>query len=198
MTTRRGHRATRLDPEVRRELILDAAERVLTARMPAEVTFEEIADAAEVSRGLVYNYFKDRTGLLVALAERTLERLDREVDGALDPGTDLAEQVVALGRAYARHARTNADTWKMLSRSGLLDHPSVLGARADRVARIAARWGDTPEAHLAAWSVTGLYELTGFNPLPAQASGEDLARFLCDLLAPGLEARGVRPVAPTG
>ena len=86
---------------------------------------------------------------------------DREVDGALDPGTDLAEQVVALGRAYARHARTNADTWKMLSRSGLLDHPSVLGARADRVERIAIRWGDTPEAHLAAWSVTGAEKAIG-------------------------------------
>lgn len=193
MTTRKGHRPTRLDPEVRRQLILDAAERVLTSRNPAEVTFEEIADAADVSRGLVYNYFKDRTGLLVALAERTLERLDRQVDSALDPDTDLAEQVVALGRAYARHARTNADTWKMLSRSGLLDHPSVIGARMERVSRIAARWGDTSDAHLAAWSVTGLYELTGFNPLPSALSGEDLSRFLCDLLAPALEARGVVP-----
>lgn len=192
----RSHRPTRLDPEVRRELILDAAERVLTARLPAEVTFEEIADAAEVSRGLVYNYFKDRTGLLVALAERTLARLDAEVDAAVDTGTDLAEQVAALGRAYARHARTNADTWRLLSRSGLLDHPSVVSTRMDRVARIAARWGDTADAHLAAWSITALYELTGFNPLPSQSTVEDLVRFLCDLLAPGLEARGVRPTAP--
>ncbi len=189
----RTHRTTRLDPEVRRELILDAAERVLSDRLPAEVTFEEIADAAEVSRGLVYNYFKDRTGLLVALAERTLERLDREVEGALDPGTDLAGQVVALGLAYARHARTNADTWRLLSRSGLLDHPAVVGARTERVKRIAVRWGDTADAHLAAWSVTALYELTGFNPLPPQTDEDDLARFLCDLLTPGLEARGVGP-----
>ncbi len=84
----RAHR-TRLDPEVRRELILDAAERVLVDRNPSEVTFEEIADAAEVSRGLVYNYFRDRTALLVALAERALERLDRELLSALDPGADL-------------------------------------------------------------------------------------------------------------
>ena len=74
MASRASH--TRLDPEVRRELILDAAERVMAGRLPAEVTFEEVADAAEVSRALVYNYFRDRTGLLVALAERTLDRLD--------------------------------------------------------------------------------------------------------------------------
>ena len=189
----RGQRPTRLDPEVRRELILDAAERVLTARLPAEVTFEEIADAAEVSRGLVYNYFKDRTGLLVALAARALARLDAEVDSALDPGAGLAEQVAALGRAYDRHARAHADTWRLLSRSGLLDHPSVIAARMDRVARIARRWGDTDDAQLAAWSITALYELAGFNPLPAPSTAEDLVRFLCELFTPGLEARGVVP-----
>lgn len=186
---------TRLDPEVRRELILDAAERVLAGRVPAEVTFEEIAEAAEVSRGLVHNYFKDRTGLLVALAERALDRLDREVVGSLEPGSSLAEHVDSLGRAYARHARTNADTWKTLSRSGLLDHPSVLGARADRVARIAVLWGGTRDAHLAAWSVTALYEMTGFIPLPPDVEGRDLAQFLSDLLGPGLAQRGVGPVA---
>lgn len=186
---------TRLDPEVRRELILDAAERVMVDRVPAEVTFEEIADAAQVSRGLVYNYFKDRSGLLVALAERTLDRLDREVLGALDPGIDLPAQVAALGRAYGRHAKLNGDTWRLLSRSGLLDHPSVQGARAARVGRIAETWGDTPDAHLAAWSITALYEMTALNPLPPPVRPEDLIRLLCELLVPGLSARGVGPVA---
>ena len=94
----RGHR-TRLDPEVRRQLILDAAERVLVDRIPTEVTFEEIADAAEVSRGLVYNYFRDRTALLVALAERALERLDRELVAAVDPDPRVDGKGLALLRA---------------------------------------------------------------------------------------------------
>jgi AcrR family transcriptional regulator len=186
---------TRLDPEVRRELILDAAERVLVARLPAEVTFEEIADAAEVSRGLVYNYFKDRTGLLVALAARTLERLDREILAALDPGTDLAAQLEALGLAYARYGRLNADTWRMIARSGLLDHPSVLAARAQRVGRLAALWGGTADARLAAWSVTALYEVAVLDPLPDGSGGEDLVGFVRDLLGPGLADRQVGPRA---
>lgn len=188
----RAHR-TRLDPEVRRELILDAAERVLVDRIPTEVTFEEIADAAEVSRGLVYNYFRDRTALLVALAERALARLDRELLAAVDPGSDLPVQIAALGRAYGRHARANGGTWRLLSRAGLLDHPSVQSARAGRVARIAAEWGDTPDARLAAWSITALYELTGVDDLPGEADREDLTRFLRDVVSPALAARGVGP-----
>lgn len=184
---------TRLDPEVRRELILDAAERVLTDRLPAEVTFEEIAEAAEVSRGLVYNYFKDRTGLLVALAVRTLNRLDREVLGALDPGTDLTAQISALGRAYRRYSRLDADTWRLLARSGLLDHPSVLAARAARVERVAALWGGTDDARLAAWSVTALYEAAVLDPLPEGSDTDALVRFVRDLVAPALVERGVGP-----
>ena len=61
-----GPTATRLDPEVRRELILDAAEEVFEPAA-AEVTFEAVADAAGVSRALVYNYFGDRSGLLAAV-----------------------------------------------------------------------------------------------------------------------------------
>lgn len=186
---------TRLDPEVRRELILDAAERVMTDRLPAEVTFEEIAGAADVSRALVYNYFSDRTGLLVALAERTLDRLDREVRGAVDAEADLAAQVEALGHAYTRHGRAHASTWTLLARSGLLDHPTVQGARAARVAHIARLWGDTDDARLAAWTVTALYEVSGFNALPDGVAAGDLTRFLRDLLGPGLTARGVGPVA---
>lgn len=184
---------SRLDPEVRRELILDGAERVMAGRLPAEVTFEEIAEAADVSRALVYNYFNDKTGLLVALAERALARLDAEVRGSLDPGTDLVAQVEALGRAYLRHARDNGPTWTLLARSGLLDHPSVQGARTDRVKYISRLWGDTPDARLAAWTVTALYEVSGFNALPESVRDADLARFLRDRLAPGLVAAGVGP-----
>ncbi len=54
---------TRLDPAVRRTQIIESAARLFERRDPVEVPFEEIADAAGVSRALVYNYFGDRGGL---------------------------------------------------------------------------------------------------------------------------------------
>src|SRR5947207_6769910 len=73
---------TRLGREARREQIVDAAAAVFQRRDPAEVTFEEIADAAGVSRALVYNYFGDRNGVLEAVYRRNL-RLLRERIGAV-------------------------------------------------------------------------------------------------------------------
>ena len=54
---------TRLTRATRREQIIDAAVDVFKGRDPNDVTFEEVADAAGVSRALVYNYFGDRRGL---------------------------------------------------------------------------------------------------------------------------------------
>jgi hypothetical protein len=45
-----------LDPELRRSQIVEAAVRVFSETDPVEVTFEEIAEAAGVSRALVYNW----------------------------------------------------------------------------------------------------------------------------------------------
>ena len=46
---------TRLARTQRRDQIVDATAEVLRERDPAVVTFEEIADAAGVSRALLYN-----------------------------------------------------------------------------------------------------------------------------------------------
>lgn len=186
---RRGEQRTRLDPEVRRELILDAAERVLADRVPSSVTFEEIADAAGVSRALVYNYFKDRTGLLVELSMRTIDRLDQELLAALDPASEIRTQVVALGRVYASHARTDAGTWRMLARSGTLDHPSVLARRRVRVERLAAVWGGDDDARAAAAMVTALLEVAVLDPIDEELGPDQMVRFVADVVGPGLARR---------
>lgn len=48
------------------EAILDAAERILGHRHPAEVAVDEIAAEAGVAKGTVYNYFADKVSLVEA------------------------------------------------------------------------------------------------------------------------------------
>src|SRR3954454_8514930 len=72
---------SRLDPAQRRDQILDAANALLAARAYDEVSIEDIASAAGVTRGLVHHYFGGRKDVYVAL----LERLGAGREGQLPP-----------------------------------------------------------------------------------------------------------------
>jgi AcrR family transcriptional regulator len=57
----------------RREQILDGAARVFADRGFARATTREIAQAADVSEGTIYNYFDSKKDLLLALMARVAE-----------------------------------------------------------------------------------------------------------------------------
>jgi len=61
---------SRLDPGQRRELILDAANPLFAGRAYDEVSIEDIATAAGVTRGLVHHYFGGRREVYIGLLER--------------------------------------------------------------------------------------------------------------------------------
>ena len=61
---------TRLDPGQRRDQILDAASTLFAARAYDEVSIEDIAGSAGVTRGLVHHYFGGRKQVYIALLER--------------------------------------------------------------------------------------------------------------------------------
>jgi len=180
---------TRLDPEVRREQIVAAAERVFNGRDPAEVTFEEIAEAAGVSRALVYNYFGDRGGIIAAVYLRSLRRLDEELDRAVEPTATDAERLHSVVRCYLRFARENASAWRLIGTTATMDHPEVLQARRDRFDQLARNWGDTAEARIAARAVVGFLESATLDWIETRDLDlERIADLLFTILWTGLSA----------
>ena len=107
---------TRLAREERRELLVDAAAQVFEGRDPGSVTFEEIADAAGVSRALVYNYFGDRQGLIEAVARRSSEQLSKRVTAALATTRGLREALPAAIRVSLEFALEDPDRVPLRSR----------------------------------------------------------------------------------
>ena len=61
---------SRLDPGQRREQILDAANALFAERTYDEVSVEDIASSAGVTRGLVHHYFGGRKQVYIALLQR--------------------------------------------------------------------------------------------------------------------------------
>ena len=100
MSAARPRPRTRLARAERREQIIDAAAAVLDGRDPREVTFEEIAEAAGVSRALLYNYFGDRHGLVEAMYLRAVGELDARLAAVRDGTTDTHELIERTVRVH--------------------------------------------------------------------------------------------------
>lgn len=65
----------RRTPEEARRVILDAAEKNMTASGPAGIRLQDVARAAGVSHPTILHHFGSREGLIQALNRRTLEDL---------------------------------------------------------------------------------------------------------------------------
>jgi AcrR family transcriptional regulator len=63
-------RAKRLEPEERRESILDVAQELFSQRGFEQVNVADVASAAGVARPLIHHYFGSKRGLYLAVAQR--------------------------------------------------------------------------------------------------------------------------------
>ena len=141
---------TRLAREERRELLVDAAAQVFDGRDPAGVTFEEIADAAGVSRALVYNYFGDRQGLVEAVARRASERLSELVTIALASTRGLRDALSAAIKVSLEFAHEDPAAYRYAIGSTAALVP---GLHDEQVGDMAQLFGDGEEAQLVAHGV---------------------------------------------
>src|SRR5215217_8504245 len=73
----------------RRGQILEAARRVFAERGFRRATTREVARAAGVSEGTIYNYFEDKDALLMAILERLNETERRAEDFEEGMATDF-------------------------------------------------------------------------------------------------------------
>lgn len=118
LTTPRARR--RLDPQVRRDLILDEAARIVAEEGVSAVSMERMAREAAISKGLVYNYFASRTALLSELLVREYRRFQADAR-SLARGVEDFETLVRLTtRAYLQHV---ADRGVLIQR--LMNEPAV-------------------------------------------------------------------------
>jgi AcrR family transcriptional regulator len=101
----------RADAARNRRAILVAAEDLLRRHEPGQVTVEQVAVAAGVSKATVFHRFASRTGLMRALMEERAEALRGAVTSGpppLGPGAPPAERLAAFLDAVIALASRNA------------------------------------------------------------------------------------------
>jgi AcrR family transcriptional regulator len=177
---------------VRRTQIVEAAAKVLDHRDPNEVTFEEIAEAAGVSRALVYNYFGDRGGLLAAVYVHTFDQLNDIMNESVAVDAAPVDRLREIVRRYLQFANDNAAAWRLLHVTSTMDHPAVRGARRRHMEQLGAVWGaDGPEARIVVYAIVGMLESATLEWLLEQdAECDALADILFDLMWTGLSSLG--------
>src|SRR5689334_4234658 len=83
----------RLPAEERRRQLLDVAAQLVVEHGQHAVTMEGLAEAAGVSNGLVYVYFRNRADVLLAILEEHWEAFDREIAAARVTGESFEDRL---------------------------------------------------------------------------------------------------------
>ena len=106
-----------MDPRAERtiEAVLGAAEQLFSTRPVTEVTVEEIAAAAGVAVGSVYNHFGSKAGVHIALVERALDTDRHFMDLAYTAGRSPLEQLYAAAEEYLAFYLKNPEYFRMLA-----------------------------------------------------------------------------------
>jgi AcrR family transcriptional regulator len=157
-----------------REALLESALVLLKEAGLESLTLREVARRAGVSPGAPYHHFKDKARLVQALAQRSLETLDKASLEATQDKTTPTEKLHALGLAYIHYAVHHPDEFRIMFRpemSSPLEFPDPTTAPVFRVLlSVIASSSENEQQQLttaiAAWSlVHGLAVLLIDGPL---------------------------------
>lgn len=193
----------------RRTQILDAATRVFASKGFNRATIRDVAQAAGIADGTIYNYFANKTDLLMGLLDRLNDTERRPVSLAQVADTSLAGFFRAYLCERVEALWSNADLFRAVLPE-LLANPDLRARYYDEVvaptmtlaeaaiggliASGTVRDLDLPlSMRIVAGSVLGLMVLQLLGDETLAARWQEIPDVLADLLLPGLLAE-----MPTG
>lgn len=129
-----GHssRSTRMPREQRREQVMSVARGVFMERGYHSAGMDEIADAAGVSKPVVYQHFPSKLELYLALLDGGIDELLNSADTALASTSDNKERVRATMRAYFAFVADRNSAFRLVFESDVMNE-SAVRERVDRV-----------------------------------------------------------------
>jgi AcrR family transcriptional regulator len=197
----------RLPADQRRQQLLDVAREVFSERGFHAASMDEIAEAAGVTKPVLYQHFPSKRSLYIELLEDTGEQLLHALTVATSGVETGRERVESGFLAYFRFVSERRAGFRLLFSASIGTDPEFARV-VDRVVRHAAeiisQLIEIPasEAHrrVLANALVGMAESVGRHTSDAPdrddaADAEDLARWISELAWFGL--RGVRAEEPS-
>lgn len=97
----------------RREQIVDAARSLFSERGSLDVSVDEIAHEADLSRTTVYKHFSDREEILRASLARNHQRVIAALDSAVAGVDDAIERLITIFRVVMEQVDENAGFYRL-------------------------------------------------------------------------------------
>jgi TetR/AcrR family transcriptional regulator len=101
------------EKEHRREEILNAAQRVFFEKGLQTATMDEIAEAAELSKGTLYLYYKSKEDLYLGVMIRGFDILYNMLAEATSTDEPTIEKIKNLGDTYYRYFKEHRSFFRM-------------------------------------------------------------------------------------
>jgi AcrR family transcriptional regulator len=165
----RGNRPTRLPRDQRRIQLLDAASEVFASKGYHAAAMDDIADAAGVSKPVLYQHFPSKLDLYLALLDQSCDRLVEVVEEALASTEDNADRVIATFAAFYEFISSASGEFRFVFESDLTGD----GAVQQRLSRVNDEISDAiagviaedtslpaPQAKLLAVSLVGIAQVS--------------------------------------
>lgn len=126
----------------RRKSILDAARRLFLERGYEATTIEAIAEAAAVSAVTVYNHYRTKGGVLLAVVGQSDSLLIEKIRAILDdPPDGLLASVMAVSQTISEHAFSylNKPIWRHVIATSVIEGGSEFGRGYEKLDDALAR-----------------------------------------------------------
>ncbi|ALO45995.1 TetR/AcrR family transcriptional regulator [Pseudohongiella spirulinae] len=114
-----------LEKKARYEAIVDAAEQMFFSQGFEHTTMDDIARRAQLSRALLYVYFRDKAAIMRAIMLRAAQMLLSRFKKALEQGQDGVAQIEGIGRAYYLFSQQLPDYFDVLTNVSTFPEPEI-------------------------------------------------------------------------
>ncbi|MEZ4361941.1 MAG: TetR/AcrR family transcriptional regulator [Kofleriaceae bacterium] len=192
---RRSTPRVRLDNDERRAQLLALARRAFDERTYDDVSLEDIAASAGISKALLYHYFATKRELYVAGLRETARELVGSVVAVVDPARSPVDRVRAALDAYLTHVEDTGGAFVALMRGGIGSDPEVAAVLEETrqaflaqflaQSPVAQQFLDEPLIRLAARGWIGMVEAVSIDWVGTRAAPRRVVR---DLLVENLLA----------
>lgn len=102
------------EKEQKKALMLDAAEELILEKGLDNLNMDEVAERAEVSKGSLYLYFKNKTDLVLGICNKATGMLSKEIAEVLTKDIPGIEMVYNMGATFLNFVRSHPEFFRSM------------------------------------------------------------------------------------